>query len=272
MLSRFNLFYGLVIILNSCGGENQNLSTLNIINGVDLQPGNPGLSSTVYLNIGCTGTLVSSNMLITAAHCLFNLSSREANLSVHFGEKGKEPDHTRSVTEYKYHENFGPVFRQPPAFINDIAWVKFSGGLPNNYTPSPILSLQGLQNLSDGTPLTLVGYGRVDEQNESLNRTHLKTGPAKFRRFIDTNDPVYSAYAGMFVTQINPGTGVCWGDSGGPAYTKIRNKWVLVGASNGRDGVIAGVTGCSQGAARFAAIGFYQNWIESTSHTQLMTE
>lgn len=247
------LSVSVAIMASSCGTvEQSNQSFPKIVGGTKSAPGSIGFEHTVALMpVGCTGTIVSENLIVTAAHCLNGFMSPTR---VHFGADTGKASIIRKVTEFK------SFIEHDEEFPNgDIGWVKFEGGLPPGFSPAKVL-----RNSSDveiGGPISLVGFGVDSEKEED---------EAEFgeQRWVNTSIEQYinnEKYKSLLILGPNLGFGACFGDSGGPAYVQKDGELYLVGATNGVQDDLTPEMSCEAGHDIYTFVGDYIDWIETTA-------
>lgn len=196
----------------------------------------------------CTGSILSDSIVVTAAHCVDG--SKVSDLRIIYGTNLETRNIiVRGVDAYA----ISPLWasRQNEEFNSgDIAIVHFNGGLPAGYKPAALLT--DVNQLKDGTPVLLAGYGISDGVN--------KTGSGRLR-YVDVaiKNAAYSKTE-ILLDQTH-GKGACHGDSGGPAYVNVNGRLLLWGVTS--RGVGDENDDCSVGAA-YTTIPFYIMWISRT--------
>lgn len=228
----------------------EELNIERIVGGRAVRPSDPGHLNAVALKGGsalCTGALIAENLVVTAAHCVV-----EATMTtVHFGSNVHDDFEERKIVSFKSFHNDVDNF---PNF--DIAWVRFEGRAPRNYKPVKILD--DVKSLRNGAQITLVGFGRTaDRGGGSGNKLIVDTVLEKYH---DTDK-----FKSLMVVGPTPGQGACHGDSGGPAYMKVGNEWVLAGVTNGVSRDLTPELSCESGHSIYTFVGKYKNWIANTS-------
>jgi secreted trypsin-like serine protease len=181
----------------------------------------------------CTATLVSADVLVTAAHCVKGYMTKDKLLSgkvaVAFGSVYSQPLFPPiDVVSANYPDNGDMIFNSK-TLRHDIAVlylknpVSFTGIVPSKlHTGTPSWE----QIKSQHTNLIFVGFGFNMLNNE-------KSGLG-IKREASWAISGYDDYAVSFST---PGTNTCNGDSGGPAFLEISNSLILAAVTSGGDDV-----------------------------------
>ncbi|WP_413293216.1 S1 family peptidase [Bdellovibrio sp. HCB185ZH] len=171
----------------------------------------------------CTGTLISQNLVVTAAHCM---QSVYTIVYVSFGEE--LPKSTLSMTrveEFISHPDYGTV--QKPGedqslywtTEHDIALLKLNTPAPEGFNPVAIHA--DTDKIPLQSKLLLAGFGTTNDEKGtaalSMNQVEVSL------------DSLVDDYLVIDQTEYK---GACFGDSGGPAYLKTAQGWVVVGATH----------------------------------------
>lgn len=165
----------------------------------------------------CTGTLVAQNIVLTAAHCIgYDHDAMYIvfdNLISPLSKMAK----AERIEESPYYR--GRRFEKTDR--NDLALIRFTTPLPKGYKPARFLS--GPQNIANGTSVYIAGYGYNDAAKESGQGTLRKTTVKIINAAFGTSE--------VLVNQTE-GSGACHGDSGGPAFIKIKDEYFLWGVTS----------------------------------------
>lgn len=153
----------------------------------------------------CTGTIISSNIILTAAHCI---PKNNEDLYVTFRTSQFEKSFDQITLEVKK----TTAIRLNEYERNDIALIEYAGGLPKG---AKALKLFPYELKKASIQFSTAGFGKItgDENADPmatgesiLRKTHLKGELKK------TNDNL------IYIDQEQQKTGVCFGDSGAPGY------------------------------------------------------
>ncbi|MFF0728405.1 S1 family peptidase [Streptomyces sp. NPDC004134] len=200
---------------------------------------------------GCGASLIGSQWMVTAAHCVANQSA--PSLQVRVGSRDHATGGTLSgvaqiVRHPRYSGSVGPY---------DIALLRLSQAV--NHQPVAIAD----GSPPEGTATRLLGWGQECGQYPGC-------GPApRILKQLDTRiNP-----DGMCAAGFNPANELCvygtrtqtacYGDSGGPALVRSGSVWRLAGATSraGQNHQTCGVGD----AAIYTDVTAHREWIRSTT-------
>lgn len=249
---------------------NQVKAGAGIVNGYDVKEGSKESKYLVFIvdqsqGFTCTGTLISDKLVLTAAHCV---GEKPENMKIFFGTNPVGADElvSRDVVKFLAHESY--VARSE--FPNDIALIRFDGGLPDGAKVARLGNPKDLEGRLDLSVLA-IGYGRSDGLNAVDGKVSETSGRLRAKilrtKAINPYSPV------MTVLQNSGGT--CFGDSGGPALLVKENEAVVMGVASGvynlgEDEAAEGFDACSY-FSEYTFVPVYQKWIKEASD-KLLTD
>lgn len=217
----------------------------------------------------CTGTALSSTVVLTAAHCpdLFGAVLAVGHLAGEQAECG-----FAEVEETAYAP--GAITNEKGHHIPDLAILKLK-------TPLCGVSPARLRATATkaGETLLAAGYGKGTITQDRPDRIALKTIAAQdiaglyadavaqdplMKEAVDYFTQVISLYYD-FASPVNDKSSLCNGDSGGPVYQEINGETRLVGVNGAiANHPLKGTPECKFGYLQmYAPVAPYSAWIES---------
>jgi hypothetical protein len=193
----------------------------------------------------CTGTLVASNVVITAGHCVEGGCADR----VFVGEDVTKPraGTVISVRDAQSHPKY-----VPPDPTHDLAVLILSKEADSE--PRPIANADALQA---ATSVRLAGYGNTDV---------FSSGGYGRRRMVDvplaSPDPKYGADPETEFVAGAPflDRDSCNGDSGGPAFVQSKRRWYLAGATS--RATASTIRPCGDGGI-YTRVDVFEDWAKS---------
>ena len=186
-----------------------------IVNG-EPNPGDPAVGLIELGGGTCTGTMITSKVMVTARHCVVDqngVATPPANMSVFWGSNPSPGDPSIQVVSHDYH---------PTA---DIAVLELA-------KPAPVAPLPlNARDLAPfiGQAVRVSGYG-VTAQN-SRDSGVKRQGTTELFQLV--TEPGFGEI--MYIG--NVGSKTCFGDSGGPAFMTFDGVEFLVGVTSYGTGV-----------------------------------
>lgn len=163
----------------------------------------------------CTGTLLGQDIVLTAAHCVDG-----------------EPQHLKIVFNLNIHQATEENVRLADAYVQnerwsrptaegrgDLALIHFEGGIPAGFRAVKLAPKTF--KVEKGMPVLFAGYGVTNGQRER--------GAGQLR---ETETAVVGDYSSTEVLTDGRKHGVCFGDSGGPAFVVQDSKIVQWGIAS----------------------------------------
>lgn len=217
----------LLVLCVSCGKEGGASSgrviNANIVGGEKIKENNLYSRYTVgiynhHLNTICTGSIIEKDLILTAAHCVEKAPAKDIDVVFGFTIGGSESIKYKAHSTYVHKE----YVNTNELIDNDIAIIRLAKPVPTPYLSLDLEEGRSI-SLQKGEKITALGYG--------MARTGLFTGKGSLR----TAAIVVAQYqtdSKLVVLDQTVGTGVCFGDSGGPSFTLKNGKPVLVGVTS----------------------------------------
>lgn len=195
----------------------------------------------------CTATLIASNLVVTAAHCVHDERSDSAlpaeRLHFGIGPDMRWPHATFQVARVVYQREYHPNSRFLAHY--DIAILQLAGDATEYPGLRPIrLNDEPLPAELVGTPLQAVGYGLTSESDHFNTRKHWTT--------LDL-----TAVDGRELVVYGRGrTSVCFGDSGGPLLLRFPDGELRI------IGIASWVAGSCLSRNHYCRVDANMAWIE----------
>jgi len=175
-----------------------------IVGGEPVEPGAyPEVVSIEMGDFACTGTVVASNLILTAAHCMQGVTPAQINI---FTGDATDGEPTTGAAAVGAHPDF---LRDEGAFdIFDYGYIVTTDPLPEPYAVPMTEQDEWDFAMQWDRELTLVGYGQDDDGNIGI------------KRFVNVTINGFSP-EGLEFEAGGDGRDSCNGDSGGPAFVLL---------------------------------------------------
>jgi secreted trypsin-like serine protease len=198
-----------------------------IIGGVNVESGDPVLTSTILLYDGnylCTGSLIAPDLIVSAAHCVLKPINLK-KMRVYFTTDISSPNAAQgslAVVSAIANPNYAP---NQDTNNNDISVIKIDGPLPSGYAPAQLMSVS--DKLQNGQTAILAGFGESTPGGPQGSND----GAGTLREVQVQIENADFSPTEVLVNQTQ-GRGACHGDSGGPAFIEENGQLLLWGVTS----------------------------------------
>lgn len=227
-----------------------------------IQESNGGISM-------CTATLVSRDVLLTAAHCVANgpSTTQAERIKVVFGADplctmtAKDMSQVRSVNRLVVHPDWSESGMGTGRNV-DLALVHLDSAAPSEMTPMPVAT--DLPMLSGSESIFIAGFGRTTDLKNS------DRGETPFLRIATLSPKMGAPFLSIDNSPTSPrlifdqsgGQSACSGDSGGPAMMRVNGQLMVIGVASFVADPDRGTASCRRYVVH-TNVAYYQRWLRS---------
>ncbi len=213
----------------------------------------------------CGASLIASQWVLTAAHCVTDEDSGAVMSTDNFSVVVNNYDlaNNNDGESHRVSEVYVAAGYDTNTLDNDLALLKLTAAVST--IPISLMGLSHFNNLKDGDSLTVMGWGNTSTSDNRYPNI-LREVDLNFANF-ETCQNKYSAIGqalttNMFCAGGNGITDSCQGDSGGPIVQKVEGEYLQVGIVSW-GGTEAQSCGVKDYPGVFTNLSNYSAWIAS---------
>ncbi|MES2802722.1 MAG: trypsin-like serine protease [Bdellovibrionota bacterium] len=280
-----------IALFTSCAPQNQSapnsyldsneIQNSNILGGLladsSFQKANGIVQLKLISDMGtstCTGSLIASDIVLTAAHCIADGGLRSIAVLFSLDDLKVTEEQVIYAVKGVVHQDFMPTDDKTQVW-NDIAIVKLEKAAPADFKLAVLPNAETIKQLTKGSKLTLAGYGITNAVIRKLLKDKNGKviigkdgqpatielpghGSGTLRRV--SNIAVAGITADQKEISFDQQTlrGACHGDSGGPALLKLTDgTYIQVGVTSRGTNPLGN---CNEGAI-YTGVAGQLDWI-----------
>ena len=228
-----------------------------IVGGEDTNQAYPWMVSIQKGGHFCGGVLIGRNWVLTAAHCLEDVTANQLTLMIGATNLGSlSGAEYRRASWIQTHHDY-----QSDRFYSDIAIIKLDRSSAK--TPINIIDQTARYGLRQNEQMRVIGWGLTKEGVSSSFSYELQQVDVSYQGDRVCSD-IYGSLGvngywdrSFCAGEVSGGKDACQGDSGGPIVVKAGDEWALAG-------LVSWGSGCAQ-AGKYGAyteVAAFENWIE----------
>lgn len=213
-------------------------------------------SSTAAFSHSCGGSIYNENVIVTAAHCIYNREPEEFIIVAGTSKRNGGDGVVSRVTKIIMHDGY-----EPSVYNNDVALMILATPLPlNNVTIAPIALTSEIPK--NGAKSVITGWGTTSSGGVSSNQLLAVEVPIVGNSKCDAAYAVYYGpgriYDSMLCAGVEGigGKDACQGDSGGPLLVNDKLAGIV---SWGRSCALPDYPGV------YSNVAYLKQWIETNA-------
>ena len=188
--------------------------------------------------MGCAGTLITNRHILTAAHCVYNRSTRTDAVYVNayrpFQGNDGQPYFFSRISSYTVHPDFDDTVNQ-----NDVAIITLQSSVDTTEYAPVELADTTTDLVEDGEMMDILGFGQTSEAGDEWPDTLQKA----YVPYVSTSTCANFYSQNNFGEDMvcaggheDGGPDACLGDSGGPMVVLRNGRAVQIGSVSWGDG------------------------------------
>lgn len=225
----------------------------------------------------CTGSLIDSNIILTAAHCVPSKGEHPENVSIYWSVdplcsviQNGDQSLMRTAEEIIVHSSYGDSKTKEHG---DVAMIRLNDSAPADAAPAHLVGKS--EKLDAASTILVAGFGKTTDYTKGdISRQLMRVAKVKpFQAKADASkenlakDTKDLSKEVLFLDQ-TAGQGACAGDSGGPSLMKLDGIWAVIGVASFVDPLAESQfkdkeTTCHMGVA-YSSVTYFKDWIQKT--------
>ncbi|XP_040068026.1 trypsin delta-like [Ixodes scapularis] len=200
----------------------------------------------------CAGSIISADVILTAAHCLENTIPKEIRVHAGFiNLKNAEPyKQVRFASEFIFHEDYAAHAK---LYKNDVALIRLSRPFNLEESHGYIGTICIPESSSIARNIVAAGWGDLSHNGQSPDSLMTAKVSIQSSHMCTRQSKLY-VQSVMFCAS-SPGKDTCKGDSGGPVLQEKGNVTVQVG-------IVSFGRGCAETPGYYVRLSSFTSWIE----------